>query len=219
MTTSDALCLHSGPQSPRLLLAHGAGAPMDSAFMEAMAARLAERGVGVVRFEFPYMQQRRQTGSKRPPDRQPVLLDCWRQMIATWSAEGPLFIGGKSMGGRMATLVAAEAGELSTAMAGVVCLGYPFHPPGKPDKTRTDHLADLSTPTLIVQGTRDALGRREEVESYELSDTIQLHWLEDGDHDLKPRVRSGLTHEQHLDAAAEAVAGFIFALAAKTNDG
>lgn len=196
--------LSTGPATPRLILAHGAGAPMDSEFMERMAVLLAQLGVGVIRFEFAYMQQRREHGSKRPPDRQPVLLERWRQVIAQFRSTEPLFIGGKSMGGRMATLIADEV-----AVSGCVCLGYPFHPPSKPEQTRTEHLQDLSTPTLIVQGTRDALGNQEEVGSYALSPGIHLHWLEDGDHDLKPRVRSGYTHEQHLQSAARAIADFV----------
>lgn len=196
--------LHTGPHSPCVLLAHGAGAPMDSEFMERIAAALAELGVGVIRFEFPYMQSRRQGGGKRPPDQQPVLLNRWRQIIDQFGAAGPLFIGGKSMGGRMATLIADEA-----AAKGCICLGYPFHPSGKPEKTRVEHLKELRTPTLVIQGTRDALGNRDEVEGYDLSPGIHLHWLDDGDHDLKPRVRSGFTQAQHLQSAAKAIADFI----------
>lgn len=196
--------LHTGPESPCLVLAHGAGAPMDSDFMEQMASLLAERGVGVIRFEFPYMQQRRNGGKKRPPDRQPVLLDHWRQVIDKLGNRASLFIGGKSMGGRMASMLVDEL-----PVQGCICLGYPFHPPSKPEKTRTEHLQSLKAPVLIVQGTRDALGKQEEVEGYELSDSIRLCWLEDGDHDLKPRVRSGFTHDQHLKQAADAIAEFI----------
>ena len=104
----------------------------------------------------------------------------------------------------MASLVADELG-----VKGLVCLGYPFHPQGKPERLRTAHLAELQTPTLIVQGTRDALGNREEVEGYTLSSAIRLHWLEDGDHDLKPRVKSGFTHDQHLRDCVEEVAAFV----------
>ncbi|MDQ2075238.1 alpha/beta family hydrolase [Marinimicrobium sp. ABcell2] len=196
------------PVAPRarLLLAHGAGAAMDTPFMNRMAEGLCEAGIEVWRFEFPYMASRRTGGSKRPPDRQPVLLAAWHDRIqearANWN--GPLFIGGKSMGGRMASLVADDEN-----VDGLVCLGYPFHPPKKPEKLRTDHLHSLRTPCLIVQGSRDPLGNREEVAHYELAPTIQLHWLEDGDHDFKPRVKSGYTHEQHLSAANLAVSEFI----------
>ncbi len=197
-----------GTPRASLLLAHGAGAPMDSDFMNRMAALLCERGIAVRRFEFPYMAQRRQ-GGRRPPDRQPVLLDCWRQQLARWQSErgGPVFIGGKSLGGRMASLLLAE--ERTRDVAGLVCLGYPFHPPGKPERTRTEHLAGLRTPTLIAQGSRDPLGNRQEVAAYTLSDAIVLHWLEDGDHDFRPRVKSGFTVSQHLVAAAEAATTFM----------
>lgn len=201
--------LDSGPvaaDAPLLLLAHGAGAPMDSEFMHNMAELLAGLGVCLRRFEFPYMQQRRLTGSRRPPDKQEVLLQCWRDVIHDVNLRDrhKLVIGGKSMGGRMACLLADEQ-----QVAGLVCLGYPFHPAGKPEQLRTAHLYELTTPTLIVQGSRDALGSREEVAAYELSTQIECLWLEDGDHDLKPRLKSGYTHAQHLQAAAEAIAGFM----------
>ncbi len=196
--------IRTGPEQPLLALAHGAGAPMDSPFMDKLAELLAEQGIGVVRFEFPYMQERRENGKKRPPNKQDVLLDTWREVIAELGNPEVLYVGGKSMGGRMASLIADEQ-----AVAGLVCLGYPFHPQGKPEKLRTEHLADLQTPTLIVQGTRDKLGSQEEVETYELSQGIDVLWLEDGDHDLKPRVKSGFTHDQHLKLAAEKIAEFI----------
>lgn len=192
--------------SPTLLLAHGAGAPMDSPFMEAIAARLAARGVTVVRFEFPYMAARRADGRRRPPNPQSQLLECWRAAYAQVRGEvgGALAIGGKSMGGRMASLLADELGA-----AALVCLGYPFYAAGKTDKPRVAHLAELRTATLIVQGERDALGDRAHVADYRLSPAIRLHWLAAADHDLKPLKASGLTHEQHLDDCAVAVATFL----------
>ncbi|MBR9912505.1 MAG: alpha/beta hydrolase [Gammaproteobacteria bacterium] len=203
--------LYSGPPQPQLVLAHGAGAPMDSEFMESLAVLLAERGIGVVRFEFPFMRRRREEGGKRPPDRQQVLLDHWRQVVQQIEAQRgagpgqqPLYIGGKSLGGRMASMVADEL-----AAAGLVCLGYPFHPPRKPDRLRVEHLADLATPTRIFQGTRDALGSELEVRDYTLSAAIELVWLADGDHDLKPRVRSGFSQQQHLATVADHIAAFI----------
>jgi predicted alpha/beta-hydrolase family hydrolase len=192
-----------------LILAHGAGAPMDSPFMNAMARGLAECGIRVARFEFPYMRSRRD-GRRRPPDREPVLLQSWRDAVAVIGGVGGadrVVIGGKSMGGRMASLVADELG-----VRGLVCLGYPFHPPGKPESLRVRHLEPLRTPALIVQGTRDALGSREEVEGNilsMLSPAIRLVWLEDGDHSFKPRVSSGHTEKGHLAAAVEAVAEFV----------
>jgi predicted alpha/beta-hydrolase family hydrolase len=193
----------NGGKWPVLVLAHGAGAAMDSPFLSIMAEALGKEGIRVARFEFPYMRARRQ-GRRPPPDREPVLLDAWRTAIAELGGPERLAIGGKSMGGRMASRIADEAG-----VRGLVCLGYPFHPPGRPEKTRTAHLAGLRTPTLIVQGTRDALGTREDVAGYELSPRIRFVWLEDGDHSFKPRVSSGHTERQHLAAAVAAVAGFV----------
>ncbi|MBO1536517.1 alpha/beta hydrolase [Pseudomonas sp. OA65] len=193
-------------EPPTLILAHGAGAPMDSGFMEAMAARLAAQGVNVLRFEFPYMAQRRLDGGKRPPNPAPKLLECWREVYATVRpyVAGRLAIGGKSMGGRMASLLADELGADA-----LVCLGYPFYAVGKPEKPRVEHLAALKTRTLIVQGERDALGNREAVQGYALSPSIEVLWLVAGDHDLKPLKALGFSHEQHLEAAAQGVAGFL----------
>lgn len=202
--------LHNLPERParaRLVLAHGAGAPMDSEFMNAVAEQLAAGGLEVWRFEFPYMAARRLGGPKRPPDGQTRLLECWRQAIAEAREDLPqglsLLIGGKSMGGRTASLIVDQE-----AVSGLVCLGYPFHPPGKPEKLRTGHLERLQTTTLIVQGSRDLLGSREEVAAYSLSETIEFVWLEDGDHDFKPRVKSGFRQEQHWQIAAEAIINF-----------
>jgi len=200
--------LHDGPAdaATTIVLAHGAGAPMDSAPMEAFAQGLAAQGFRVVRFEFPYMQRRRDTGKRGGPDRPPVLMETWRQAVAMAGA-GRLVIGGKSMGGRIASMIADDVGA-----HGLVCLGYPFHPPGKPEKRRTAHLAELQTPTLILQGTRDPFGKPEEVAGYELSDAIRVAWLEDGDHSFKPRKSSGRTEEQNIAEAVEAIAEFVRSL-------
>ena len=195
-----------GKASATLILAHGAGAPMDSDWMSDMAARLAAQGVSVLRFEFAYMAQRRIDGGKRPPNPAPKLLECWREVYAQVRRHvtGPLAIGGKSMGGRMASLLADELGADA-----LVCLGYPFYAVGKPEKPRVEHLAGLKTRTLIVQGERDALGNREAVEGYALSPSIEVLWLVAGDHDLKPLKASGVTHEQHLAVAASRLAAFL----------
>ncbi len=189
-----------------LILAHGAGAAMDSPFMQGMAQRLAARGITLLRFEFAYMAARRVDGRKRPPNPQAQLLEQWRAVYAQVRQEvaGPLAIGGKSMGGRMASLLADELGADA-----LICLGYPFHAIGKADKPRVAHLANLRTPTLIVQGERDAMGDRQTVAGYSLSAMIELFWLTAADHDLKPLKASGFTHEQHLDSAADAVAAFL----------
>lgn len=194
-----------GPESAgaTLLLAHGAGAGMESPFLRDVAAGLAAAGIRVVRFEFPYMAARRQ-GSRRGPDPQGRLLDCFRAAVERWRDAGPLSLGGKSMGGRMATMVADELGARS-----VVVFGYPFHPPGRPDRLRVAHLGTLATPTLILQGERDPFGGRAEVPGYPLGPAIQLEWLPDGDHSLAPRRRSGRSAEENLTTALAAAAGFV----------
>jgi hypothetical protein len=203
--------LKEGPTDApcRLILAHGAGQDMDSPFMQDIARRIATGGIQVIRFNFPYMLKRLEDGRQRPPDRQPVLLEQWRLAIDQVRTEhaGPLFIGGKSLGGRMASLLADEQ-----QAAGLVCLGYPFHPPGRPERLRTAHLAELQTPTLICQGERDSFGNRHEVAGYRLSAKIRIHWLSDGDHGFKPRQASGLDLEDNLAAAASAVLEFVHGL-------
>jgi predicted alpha/beta-hydrolase family hydrolase len=201
------------------VLAHGAGAPMDSPFLAAMATGLAERGLRVARFEFAYMRARREGGRRRAPDREPELRRAWLAAIDAISAIGAsggidaegggrrLWIGGKSLGGRIASMVADEAG-----VRGLVCLGYPFRPPGADPSAavrRTAHLRDLRTPTLVVQGTRDPFGGPDEVAGYTLSSRIRVHWIEDGDHSLKPRKSSGRTEAQNLAEAVAAVAAFV----------
>ena len=175
--------------------------------MQAFAVGLAKEGFRVARFEFPYMAERRVSGRKRPPDHADVLLDCWRTAIAALKPAN-LTIGGKSLGGRMASMVADETG-----VRGLVCLGYPFHSPGHaPGKPATPerlaHLAALKTPTLICQGERDALGSRDEVESYKLSPAVRVHWLADGDHGFKPRKASGSSEADNWRQAIAAVAAF-----------
>jgi uncharacterized protein len=173
--------LTDGPADAKhvFLFAHGAGSPMDHAWMNTVAKGMGEGGIRVVRFEFPYMAARRTGGKGGAPDRQPVLLDTWRRVIEEHGGGAKVCIGGKSMGGRMASMVADEMG-----VRGLVCFGYPFHPPGQPEKLRTAHLEHLRTPTLILQGTRDPFGTREDVAGYKLSKAIHIEWIEKGDHSL-----------------------------------
>ncbi|WP_414676619.1 alpha/beta family hydrolase [Mesorhizobium sp.] len=202
--------LFDGPQDAgcTILLGHGAGAPMDSASMNAAAKALAAVGFRVARFEFSYMASRRTEGSRKPPPRAETLNPEYVAAVAALDAKGPLIIGGKSMGGRVASMVADELFS-SGKIAGLLCLGYPFHPPAKPQQLRTRHLADLKTPALIVQGTRDEFGTRDEVPSYTLSKAIELFWLEDGDHDLKPRKSvSGFSAADHLKSMADKVSSW-----------
>ena len=180
---------------------------MDSPFMQAFAEGLATRGLRAARFEFPYMVERRNTGKKMPPNRAPILMQTWHAVIDGLGPPERLIIGGKSMGGRIASMVADE-----TQVKGLVCLGYPFHPPGKPEKIRVEHLQALKTPTLFLQGDRDTLGNREDVSGYPLSSTIKLHWLEDGDHGFKPRKKSGRTEQQNWDEAISVFVNFVRSL-------
>ncbi len=195
-----------------LILAHGAGQGGDSPFMNAVAHALAAAGLRVVRFSFPYMVRSEIEGRRRPPDREPILIETWLRVIAeqrgAHGAGKRLLIGGKSMGGRIASLIADEAG-----VDGLVCLGYPFHPPGRPERTRVAHLSALRTPTLICQGERDPFGNRAEVARYDLSPSIEIVWIADGEHSFKPRRVSGLTPEQNLGMAADAVVSFAARLA------
>lgn len=195
--------------TPTVLLAHGAGSAMDSGFMNAMAAGLTGQGLRVARFEFAYMAQRREGGSRRPPPKVELLCDEFRAAVTDLACTGPLIIGGKSMGGRVASMVAEEL-HAAGAIRGLLCLGYPFHPTGKPDRLRTAHLERLTCPTLICQGTRDPFGSREEVAGYALPDSIRLVWLEDGEHDFKPRkLVTGQTQADLLAEAAGQVARWV----------
>lgn len=196
--------LLDGPDSSEktIVLAHGAGAGMDSEYLQVFAEGLSGVGLRVARFEFPYMLKRRADGRRRPPDRMPVLLDTYLQVVSRLGPEN-LIIGGKSMGGRIASMIANETG-----VAGLVCLGYPFHPPGRPEKLRTQHLETLVTPTLILQGDRDPFGKRLEVEAYTLSTSIKLVFLPDGDHDLRPRKSSGRSRDDNWREAILCIAEF-----------
>lgn len=212
MSATPPQLLHDDAEaaSARLILAHGAGAPMDHAWMNAMTAHLVAQGISVTRFEFPFMAARRTSGKRAPAPRAETLIEAYGAAIAATRrkrAGERLFIGGKSLGGRVASLIADQAFAAGD-IVGLVCLGYPFHPPKKPESLRTAHLERLDCPALIIQGTRDPLGTREEVEGYRLDSRIEIRWLEDGDHDLKPRKSSGETFEGHLDRAAEAIAAF-----------
>ena len=178
--------------------------------MNAMAAAIAGHNIYVTRFEFPYMAERRETGKKRPPPKAEALCGYFEQVLDELDLPGAVHIGGKSMGGRIASLV-ADPLHARGAVAGLVCLGYPFHPPGKPERLRTAHLEDMGCPALICQGERDPFGTTDEVAGYALSAAISLEWLPDGNHDLAPRKASGHTTDGNWRTAADAIAAFILA--------
>ncbi|SFH59818.1 alpha/beta fold hydrolase [Planctomicrobium piriforme] len=197
-----------GPKKAKtcVVLAHGAGESFDSTFLSYFAEGLGALRHRVVRFDFPYMAERSTLGRKRPPDKEEVLCATWHEVLKQLPFDKEkIVIGGKSMGGRIATLVADEC-----QVAGVVCLGYPFHPTGRPEKLRVEHLADLKTQTLIVQGEIDPFGSREEVAGYTLSEAIRLHWVPEGDHSYNVKRGSDRAHEQNLKNAMRAVEEFLF---------
>ncbi|TVP93129.1 MAG: alpha/beta fold hydrolase [Pseudomonadaceae bacterium] len=184
-----------------LVLAHGAGAPMDSPYMELLTEHLLAEGLSVLRFEFPYMVARRADGRKRPPNPMAQLEQAFLQQLD--GLEGPLLVAGKSMGGRVATHILQQS-----AAVGAVAFGYPFHPPGKPDRLRIAHLQAIAKPLLVVQGTRDPFGREHEVAEYALASSVELCWLSDGEHDLRPTKSSGRTQVELISAAAGATGDF-----------
>jgi predicted alpha/beta-hydrolase family hydrolase len=212
--SSSANWLVSEPDFPfaTYVFAHGAGAPMDSEFMQIIADGLTAHSVRVIRFEFPYMAARRLDGKKRPPDRMPKLQDCWQHTVdKVWEAypHQPVFIGGKSMGGRAAVM---SAGAI--APSGVLCLGYPFYAAGKgealnPDSPRFTPLVGLTCPTLIIQGERDALGDHGHVSALPMPETVSVVWTPDGDHSLKPRKSSGYTYDAALLNTVEMMVAFM----------
>ena len=185
------------------IFAHGAGAGMDHEFMQSVAKGLAFKGIRVIRFNFPYMIKRAEDGKRRPPDRAPKLLQAYQEVIEQVDAD-KLVIGGKSMGGRMASHL-SEVDKV----AAMACLGFPFHPPGKPEKYKGEHLAELAKPCLILQGERDTFGKREEFADFDLSDSIRVEFIPDGDHSFKPRKSSGYTEQQNIALAVDKLSAFI----------
>lgn len=189
-----------------LLFAHGAGAGHRSAFMQQFASALANQGLQVITFDFGYMQQMQATGKRRPPPaiaRTVEELAGWYACLAPLTAK-PLWLGGKSMGGRAASMLASEQ-----PCPGLVIAGYPFHPPKAPDKLRLAHWPDVKAPSLILQGERDPFGTHEEVAAYPLPSCLEVAWLTDGDHDFKPRRASGLNQTILIDEAAALGASFV----------
>ncbi|MGA7116340.1 MAG: alpha/beta family hydrolase [Hyphomicrobium sp.] len=204
--------LMTGPaeRETHFMLAHGAGAGMSTPFLTRIAQLLDEGGATVHRFEFGYMAARTAGGGRRPAPRAETLVDEYLAAIAQCRARiGPrarLFIGGKSMGGRIACIASTGAGDIG--ISGVAVLGFPLVPPGKPHASRALVIEQMPLPALIVQGTRDAFGGAEAFAGVRIPAHVRLHWIADGDHDLKPRKASGRTHDEALQDAAEALLGF-----------
>jgi hypothetical protein len=219
--TTSAVHYHAasaaaGASSALLVLAHGAGAPQTHPWMVRMARTLAERALEVVTFDFPYTEAKRKV-----PDKTPVLEATWRAVAeAVRSRDGlsgkRLYIGGKSMGGRMATHVAADAVDAGAPgpvpeLSGLVLLGYPLHPPGQPAKLRVEHLARVRPPMLFVQGSRDAFGGAAELEPFVrdlASRGTRVLAIEGGDHSLVVPKKSGVTATDVFARVADAVAAF-----------
>jgi predicted alpha/beta-hydrolase family hydrolase len=189
-----------------VIFAHGAGADKSNEFMDNVTGLLNVQDINVLRFNFSYMDVRLAEGNRRPPDRMPKLLECFETVIKELDTDLPVFLAGKSMGGRVAATLARDK---TLNVLGVMCLGYPFHPQKKPEKIRLEPLQQTQKPILILQGTRDALGSEDEISGYEFSEQCHCVFFTDGDHNLKPRVKSGFTHNQHLQESVNEMVRFI----------
>lgn len=195
--------LENGPTDASLtiLLAHGSGAGMDTPFMNTIAEGLGALGWKVVRFEFPYMIKSRERGKKSPPNSLAKLQSSFQEAIDACS--GLVVIGGKSMGGRVATTILE-----SSSAVGCVALGYPFHPPGNPSKLRTEHLQSIQKPLMVLQGERDPFGKKDEFPNDWLLSSAELHWIPDGEHSFKARKKSDATTEGNLELAVRHIHQF-----------
>lgn len=197
----------------QVIFAHGAGADMHHEFMVKITDLFNQANINVLRFNFPYMDKRIALGKRYPPDRMPKLISCFEEVMTEFNlnnsrAQLPLFIGGKSMGSRVAATLANDE-EYAKLILGVFCFGYPFHPPKKVDKLRLEPLQNTLRPILIAQGERDTLGSKEEILGYNIASLCHCHFLSDGDHSLKPRVKSGYTHSQHMEKSVQIITQFI----------
>lgn len=193
----------------RLVLAHGAGAGNQHEFMDTLSKSLCESGIEVISFNFDYMVRQYQEQKKRPPDRQDKLLARFELEIQKAAIDNlPLFIAGKSMGGRMATLYSGEALD---KVNGVIVYGYPFIPPGKPEKLqqRMAHFAEATTPVLICQGERDTFGNKSLLQDLSMPKQFELEWITSGDHSFKPLKSSGLDSLDNIQRAAALTTSFI----------
>ena len=193
-----------GAAGALFVFAHGAGAGQHHPFMAGVSKALAARGIDVVTFDFPYKRLQ-----KSAPDRPPILEQSFREVVAAarrWSKAARLFIGGKSMGGRIATHLAAQGVD---SLAGVICFGYPLHPPGKPEQLRVAHLPSITVPVLVIQGERDPFGTPAELKLHlaSINADVKLHVIERGDHSLAVRGRSPAETQSELADLAAAFIG------------
>ena len=209
--------MFDGPENAThsFIFAHGAGAGMEHEFMCSISQQLAQKNIRVLRFEFPYMQKRREQGTKTPPNRQPQLVASYKDVVEQAQLPGKLVIGGKSMGGRIASLLIHEEASLAQNISGLICLGFPFYAPKKTREASLslgENLHHTSTQTLILQGERDHFGKREELQAMPFTEAVEVAFLADGDHSFKPRVKSGYTLPQNMDKTVELMAEFILSL-------
>jgi len=205
--TVSALFSRPEPSRACYVLAHGAGAGMNHAFMAAVSAGLADRGIATLRYQFPFMQR----GSRRPDS--PLLARATVRaavaMAASLMPDTPLFAGGKSFGGRMTSQAQAEAAL--PQVRGLIFLGFPLHPAKKPSQERAEHLAQISCPLLFLQGTRDELAdvARMQTVVQRLGQRAALQLFDDADHSFHVRARSGRTDQQVLDSMLDAIVAWL----------
>lgn len=182
------------------VMAHGAGQSKDSEFMQTCSQLFAKHQILCTQFNFDYMEKAIALGKRRPPDIMSKLMIRFQSELTSMSGI-PLFIGGKSMGGRVSTMILQESKAL-----GAVCFGYPFHPPGKPEKLRIEHFQEITKPIVILQGERDPFGKRVEINDYLLPGNIDIQFIEDGEHSFKPLKSSPVSwHDNIIDAVEKAV--------------
>ena len=206
MTTGNIEILFDGPEEAdvTVLLAHGAGVAMDAPFMKTFAEGIAKGGHRVARFEFPYMQRQRVERKRFPPNNAAILIERYLAVVGALGGGARLVIGGKSLGGRIATMIANQVGA-----KGVVCLGYPFHPTDKPDSVRIEYLQNIAAPTLILQGAEDPFGAPDEVADYDLPGNVKITWLDGGDHHLTTDGEDGASDAENWAEGASAISQFV----------
>ena len=187
----------------QLIFAHGAGQGMESDFMQRCKLLFEERGVQCKLFDFDYMANMKQSGKRRPPERLPALIAQFQAQMPTQS-QLPTFIGGKSMGSRVATHILQDSDA-----HGAICFGYPFHPPGKPEKTRTEHLGQINKPVLVMQGERDPFGKPDEIAAYALPANFSVAYVPSGEHSFKATRSSGISWQDNMQFAVSQACQFI----------